>query len=152
VIQTVGSRRCLLACLSVTTFLCCTCGPNRDLQHNKQHQQLAPLAASLYYYAAFASAAGATASSTPPASGGTGSAEVGSCGSNGEGAGRHTQVSGKRRASNAEAGRTAPAGGGVSGDEGTSDDDEVLQLPRKRSRVLGAAGQLLLHLQTDPER
>lgn len=152
--QTCGWSRLLAdsaALLPVSHPSCWACDLDRDLQHNKQHQQLAPLAASLYYHAAFAPAAGATASSTPSASGGTGTAEVGSCGSNGEGAGRHTQVPGKRRASNADAGRTAAAGGGVSGDEGSS-DDEVLQLPRKRSRVLGAAGQLLLHLQADPER
>lgn len=139
------------ALLPVSPSLCCACDLDRVLQHNKQHQQLAPLAASLYYHAAFAPAAGAAASSTPSASAGTGTAEVGSCGSNGEAASRHTQVAGKRRASNADAGRTAAAGGGVSGDEGSS-DDEMLQLPRKRSRVLGAAGQLLLHLQAGPER
>lgn len=28
----------------------------------------------------------------------------------------------------------------------------MLQLPRKRSRVMGPGGQLLMHLQSDPER
>jgi hypothetical protein len=133
----------------------------RDLINNKQHQQLAPLAASLYYHAAFTSAAGGTASGSGPAasSGPAATAavahEVGSCGSTGDGLG--AQVKGKRRASSAEvaatpaAARTAARGGRVSADDGSS-DDEVLQLPRKRSRVLGPAEQLLMHLQADPDR
>jgi hypothetical protein len=135
--------------------------PNRDLNNNKQHQQLAPLAASLYYHAAFTAAAGSTASSSGPAtsSGPAASAaaahKIGSCGSTGDGLGAQTQVKGKRRASSAEIAatpaRTAAGGGGVSADDGSS-DDEVLQLPRKRSRVLGPAGQLLMHLQADPDR
>lgn len=130
---------------------------NRDLQHNKQHQQLAPLAASLYYHAAFTAAASTISSSAPATSGGPAATavEIGSCGSTGDGtgAGRQTQVKGKRRASGAAtpAARAVAAGGGVSGEEGSS-DDEVLQLPRKRSRVLGPAGQLLMHLQADADR
>jgi hypothetical protein len=91
---------------------------------------------------------------SPFAAGAAGAVEVGSCGSTGDALGAHTQTNGKRRASSADVATPAAraaAGGYASGEEGSS-DDEVLQLPRKRSRVLGPAGQLLMHLHSDPER
>lgn len=92
--------------------------------------------------------------SPSPSAAAAGAVEVGSCGSTGDALGAHTQANGKRRASSADVATPAAraaAGGYASGEEGSS-DDEVLQLPRKRSRVLGPAGQLLMHLQSDPER
>jgi hypothetical protein len=138
-----------LPCPPCTAFCC------RDLQHNKLHQQLAPLAAALYYHAAFGghSATGAASSSTAAAAGIGGPTEVGSCGSTGTASGSAAARGqrGKRRASNGQA--AAAAGGGNSDEgDGFSSDEDILQLPRKRSRVLGPAGQLLLHLQADPER
>ena len=124
----------------------------RDLQANKQHQQLAPLAATLYYKAAFAPGATSAMSSTAASSGRPAAAaaapEVGSSGSNGDAHGGVSAGRGKRRSSSQGPAGTAAA---AEGDDLDS-EDEILQLPRKRIRVLGPAGQLLVFLQTDPER
>jgi len=147
--------------LHVTNSLLCVdfVGAFRDLAGSKQHQQLAPLAATLYYYAAFASAATAAGRSAAAASGAAATAaaaEVGSCGSNGDAPTAAGAGKGKRRSSTTDiSGATPAATAGGNGEVAGGDvdsEDELLQLPRKRSRVMGPAGQLLMFLQTDPER
>lgn len=147
--------------LQVTnSLLCVDCvWALRDLAGSKQHQQLAPLAATLYYHAAFASAATVAGRSAAAASGAAApaaAAEVGSCGSNGDAPTAAGASTGKRRSSTAGiSGATPAATAGGNGEVAGGDvdsEDELLQLPRKRSRVMGPAGQLLMFLQTDPER